>query len=234
MMKLGILKTDDVRPEWVEKFGEYPDMFATLLRQVDPDLKIQVYEVQLGQYPKTIDEVDAYLITGSKASVYEDKDWIHQLAEFVRQLSSARKKMVGICFGHQLIAHALGGKTEKSAKGWGVARHTVALTDNAGHLAEVGTPFSILVSHQDQVTAPAVGAQILASSEFCPMAMCQLDDYMLSFQGHPEFTPDYSQALLDLRRETYGKELYKEGVKSLNLPIDQQLVAGWIMDFIRS
>ncbi len=232
-LTLGILKTDDVRPEWVDEYGEYPDMFTKLLQDVDPALKVKVYEVQRGEYPEDIDEVDGYLMTGSKSSVYEDKDWIHQLAEFVRLLDKANKKLVGICFGHQMIAHALGGKTEKSDKGWGVARHTAKLTNQAGAYAETGTPFSILVSHQDQVVEPARGAKVLASSEFCPVAMCQLGQHMLSFQGHPEFMPGYSQELLDLRRDIYGEDLYQQGVESLSQPLDQAMVAGWIMDFLR-
>lgn len=231
-MKLGILKTDDVRPNWVDEFGEYPDMFANLLRDVEPGLEVKIYEVQRGEYPADLDEVDAYLMTGSKASVYDDEKWIHRLADFVRELKTANKKLVGICFGHQMIAHALGGKTVKSDKGWGVARHTVELTDKAAGYSAAGTPFSILVSHQDQVTTPATGAEILARSDFCPVAMCQLGKHMLSFQGHPEFMPAYSQQLLDLRRDIYGETLYQQGVESLSQPLDQRLVAGWIMDFL--
>jgi GMP synthase-like glutamine amidotransferase len=124
LVKIGILKTDAVRPEWVPEFGEYPDMFIALLGELDPTLEFSVYDVEQGEYPADIDEVDAYLITGSKSSVYEDKPWIARLIDFVRELHRRGKKLVGICFGHQLVAQALGGKTEKSAKGWGVGRHT--------------------------------------------------------------------------------------------------------------
>ena len=232
-MKLGILKTDDVRPEWVVEHGEYADMFVALLHQVDPTLEFAVFDVQRDEYPDDLDSVDAYLITGSKASVYDDIPWINTLAEFVRKLRQRRKKLIGICFGHQMIAQALGGSTEKSAKGWGVARHTVTLTEQAQRFASAGTSFSILVSHQDQVVVPAEGAAVLAGSDFCPIAMCQLDEHILSFQGHPEFLPAYSQRLLDLRRDIYGEALYQQGLASLALPLDQRLVAGWIVDFIR-
>ena len=97
-MKLGILKTDTVRPEWVPEFGEYPDMFVDLLGQADPDLQFQVYDVENGEYPADIDEVDAYLITGSKSSVYDDKPWIGELMDFVRQLDQRRKKTGGDLF----------------------------------------------------------------------------------------------------------------------------------------
>ena len=119
-MKLGILKTDAVRPEWVPEFGEYPDMFVALLEQADPSLEFVVYDVEEGQYPDDIEEVDAYLITGSKSSVYDDKPWIARLMDFVQELDRRRKKLVGICFGHQLVAQALGGEAAKSPKGWGV------------------------------------------------------------------------------------------------------------------
>ena len=112
-MKLGILKTDAVRPEWVPEFGEYPDMFIGLLRLADPALEFRVYDVEEGVYPEDIDEVDAYLITGSKSSVYDDQPWIATLMEFVRELDRRRKKLVGICFGHQLVAQALGDLCEE-------------------------------------------------------------------------------------------------------------------------
>ena len=123
-MKLGILKTDAVRPEWVPEFGEYPDMFVALLGQLDPALEFVVYDVEQGEFPDDIDEVDAYLITGSKSSVYDDKPWIAALMDFVRELDRRHKKIVGICFGHELVAQALGGKTEKSSKGWREGLHT--------------------------------------------------------------------------------------------------------------
>ena len=99
-MRIGILKTDAVREDLVDEFGEYPDMFAALLGAADASLEFAVYDVEQGEYPTEIDEVDAYLITGSKSSVYEDKLWIHSLADFVRQLHQRRKPLVGICFGH--------------------------------------------------------------------------------------------------------------------------------------
>jgi GMP synthase-like glutamine amidotransferase len=99
-------------------------MFMALLGKLDPALEFVVYDVEGGQYPADVDEVDAYLITGSKSSVYEDKPWIHRLIEFVQELHRRDKKLVGICFGHQLVAQALGGRTGKSPKGWGVGLHS--------------------------------------------------------------------------------------------------------------
>lgn len=231
-MKIGILKTDSVRAGLVEEFGEYPDMFIALLLRVDADLEFVIYDVQTNEYPRDIDEVDAYLITGSKAGVYDDCQWIRQLQEFVRTLHQARKKLIGICFGHQLIAHTLGGRAAKSGKGWGVGRHSYAFNAQAEAFAPEGSEFSVLVSHQDQVLEPATGATVLAGSDFCPVAMTQLDNHMLTFQGHPEFVPEYARKLLELRRSCIGEERYQHGMSSLHEPLDQRQLARWILDFV--
>lgn len=231
-MKLGILKTDTVRPEWVAEFGEYPDMFIALLRQADAELDYVVYDVQQGEYPADIDEVDAYLITGSKAGVYEDKPWIATLMAFVRELHRRRKKLVGICFGHQLVAQALGGKTEKSPKGWGVGLHTHRFHSTPPWHDQVDLELDILVSHQDQVVEVPENAKVLAGSEFCLNAVCQIDDHILTFQGHPEFVSDYAREIMNHRREMIGEEAYAAGMASLGGNHEGQRVARWIYNFL--
>lgn len=232
-MRIGILKTDDVRPTLVGEFGEYPDMFMALLREVDPGLEFSIYDVQRDHYPESFDAADAYLITGSKAGVYEDIEWIRELSAYVRELQKANKKLVGICFGHQLVAHALGGRVEKSERGWGVGRHSYTLSPQAVRYGEPGSQFSVLASHQDQVLQPAQGARVLASSDFCPIAMTQVEDFALTFQGHPEFCPGYARNLMQIRHACIGEDRYTAGMSSLELPLDRSKVAGWMLDFMR-
>jgi len=232
-MKLGILKTDTVRPQWVPEFGEYPDMFVDLLGQADPDLQFQVYDVENGEYPADIDEVDAYLITGSKSSVYDDKPWIGELMDFVRQLDQRRKKLVGICFGHQLVAQALGGKTEKSSKGWGVGLQYYRFSEAPKWHDKEALEFGILASHQDQVVRNAAGAAVLAGSEFCENAVCQVGNHILTFQGHPEFVAQYSREIMNFRRKMIGEQAYATGMASLAVAPEQQRVARWIVNFLR-
>jgi GMP synthase-like glutamine amidotransferase len=237
-VKLGILKTDTVRPEWVPEFGEYPDMFVALLGRADPTMEFVSYDVEGGEYPVDIDEVDAYLITGSKSSVYDDKPWIPPLIKFVHEIAGRGKKIVGICFGHQLVAQALGGKTEKSDKGWGVGLHTHTFTQTP-HWHDGGSEdLKILVSHQDQVVKNAEGATVLAGSDFCENAVCQIGDQILTFQGHPEFIPEYSREIMEFRRKMFGEEIYHSGVASISG--DQKelqegdRVAKWIAKFLNS
>lgn len=231
-MQLGILKTDTVRPEWAARYGEYPDMFMQLLGEADPRLDFVVYDVEHGEYPEDIDAVDAYLITGSKAGVYEDAPWIAALMDFVRELHERRKKLVGICFGHQLVAQALGGRTEKSSRGWGVGVHTHRFTALPEWHDGGSADFDVLVSHQDQVVDVAPGTRVLAGSDFCENAVTQLGDHILTFQGHPEFVSGYSRELMAARREVIGEAVYRRGIASLDRAHQGARAARWILHFL--
>ena len=111
-MKIGILNADTISPEWGKEYGQYPEMFSKIFWDVDSNIKFKTYEIQSNNFPQNINECDGYLITGSKADAYEDLPWILNLKSFVRTLDHYHKKIIGICFGHQIIAEALGGKVK--------------------------------------------------------------------------------------------------------------------------
>jgi GMP synthase-like glutamine amidotransferase len=232
-MRIGILKTDQVRPEFAAEFGEYPDMFAALLERVDPALGFVTYDVTRDEYPQSIDEVDAYLITGSRYGVYDDEAWIAPLEAFVRRLVEVGKPLIGVCFGHQLVAQALGGSAGKSSRGWGVGVQTWAIGNRPDWMRGGDDHFRLLASHQDQVETLPPGATLLAGSAFCPVAMYQVGDSVLALQGHPEFVKGYSRGLLELRRDRIGEATYAAGVESLQQQTDEVLVARWMLDFLR-
>ncbi len=233
-MKIGILNADAVKAEFAAEFGEYPDMFSRLLVAVDPNTELVTYEVMNGEYPVDIDEVDAYLITGSKLSVYDDVAWISALKDFVRKLHEAKKKLVGICFGHQLVAEALGGKTRQAIQGWCVGVHRAKLTVAAKSYGPTDAEFQLLSNHQDQVEKMAVGAKLLASTAACPIAMTQVGRHILTIQGHPEFDKGYALGLLKMRREILGESVYQTAVDTLQQGTDTSQVARWILDFVAS
>lgn len=234
-MKIGILKTDQVRPEWVKEFGEYPDMFAQLLSRIDPALEFIIYDVQKNEYPQDLDEVDAYLITGSRFSVYDEVAWIKDLGTFVQTLYHARKKIIGICFGHQLVAHFLGGKTAASDKGWGIGIKTMQMTEAGQTFAPTQKTFNLIYSHRDQVIIPPTGSEILAGSDFCPIGMFKIDNHVLTVQGHPEFSEAYGRNLIGSREHLYEAELFDKAMTSLdNDRNDCLVIARWIIDFIRT
>lgn len=130
-MKIGLLECDHVRDEFRHIAGDYRDMFPALFTPVASDWEFVFYDVANGHFPMSIDECDAYLCTGSKASVYDDEPWIHQLKDFVKALYQANKIFIGVCFGHQMLAEALGGKVQKAAVGWCVGVHQFSYRQSA-------------------------------------------------------------------------------------------------------
>lgn len=231
--KIGILNADFVRPELVGTYGDYPYMFTELLKSVDPSIETIAYDVMLDKYPADIDEVDAFLITGSKFSVYDDEEWIHRLGAFVVQLNERKKKLLAICFGHQLVAHFLGGKTAKSDRGWAVGVQHCAVTEDLAGNASSGESLYLLASHQDQVVKVADGAVTIASNEYCPHVMTRLGNHTLTLQWHAEFNKDYFKELLNLRRDILGEDNFQTALDSLSLPIDNQKFARWAIDFCK-
>ena len=151
-MIVGVLQADSVLAQFQEKHGNYPEMFRRTLGRVDPGVEFKDYNVELGEYPSNLDDCDGYVITGSKKSVYDDEPWIQHLSDFVRALHDRRKKMVGICFGHQMVAHVLGGKTEPARQGWGVGIHQYQIITKHDFMRPGADEFGLLASHKDQVT----------------------------------------------------------------------------------
>jgi GMP synthase-like glutamine amidotransferase len=233
MKSFAILKTDSVRPEWAEQFGEYPDMFQTVLKRANPNLQFAVYDVQLGEYPDSQDQHGAYLVTGSKAGVYEDHEWLPPLENFVRDLVQADIPLIGICFGHQLVAQALGGRVGKSDRGWGVGVHRHQWRFKPDWLAMPADDFKVLVSHQDQVQQAPIGLEVLASSDFCPIAALYKRGSVLTFQGHPEFVPEYSKALMVSREDRIGDEALPKALGSLSQGHDGDALASVIVAFLQ-
>lgn len=232
-MHIGILQADSVLPQFQPDFGNYPEMFRDILgRAGGESVRFTIYDVEHGEYPLSLDECDGYVITGSKKSVYDDEPWIHELAEFVRSAHEARKKLVGVCFGHQMVAQALGGKTEPAAGGWGVGIHRSKLVKQPAFLSDDLDAFNLVVSHKDQVTRLPPDAELLATSDFCPNAMFQIGEHILTVQGHPEFVKGYSKALMEFRKDILGNEKFSAGVASLDEPLDRDIVAKWIVNFI--
>ena len=232
-MIIGIVEADQLDEEVLRQFGNYTDRFAELLCTADPRLQFRTYCALSQQYPEDIDACDAYLITGSKFSAYEEVAWIGHLKQFVRDCYAREKKLIGICFGHQLIAHALGGDVRKSEKGWGVGLIRSEITHSSAWLSPELDVFSLLVNHQDQVTRLPRDAALIATNNFCPVSSYQVNQSILTFQGHPEFSPDYLQYLIAKRRQDIGESVYRQAIASLEQPVDHEQVAKWIVNFIR-
>ena len=232
-MIVGILEADTLADDVIERYGRYADSFAQLLSAVDPQLSFRTYHVTEQEYPDDVSSCDAYLVTGSKASCYDDIDWINRLKRFVVDCFERETKLLGICFGHQLIAQALGGAVEKSDKGWGIGLAVSEVTHTPDWLVPHQKQFNLLVSHQDQVIRLPGEASLVATNDFCPIAGYRVNHSVLTFQGHPEFSRDYLHYIMTQRREHIGEQAYEQGLKSLEQNEDNELVARWMVNFIR-
>ncbi|MGI9319402.1 MAG: glutamine amidotransferase-related protein [bacterium] len=231
---IGLLLCDDVPEDGRARFGDYTGMFDRAIKAVDGQINLTPYNTYKGALPKEAGAHDGYLISGSGASVFEDKQWIKELMEFVRQCHAERVKTVGICFGHQLIAHALGGETVRSDNGWGFGIHSARLTENPDWIEAGNARYKLVVIHQDQVVSLPAGFTTIASNDFCPNSMITDHGLMLGIQGHPEFNKEYCAYRAEFRRQTIGEDKYQETIGLLNdNETDSNQVFGWISRFFR-
>ncbi|MDT8879539.1 GMP synthase [Halomonas saccharevitans] len=232
-MVIGLLQCDDVAPELREAHGNYPEMFEALFHRVDPTLEFRVWRCLDGEIPDDLEAVDAWLITGSKFGVNDALPWIAALETFVRKLWVAEKPLIGICFGHQLMAKALGGEVAKNDRGWGVGLSFNRVNQRADWMVPWQPTLDLLVSHQDQVERLPRVARLLGGSDFCPCYLMQLGEHFIGVQGHPEFTKAYSRDLMALRGELIGPHRVRQGEASLSAAVDDTLMVRWILAFVR-
>lgn len=228
VMRLGLLVCDHVRPEFRGISGDYDDMFRRLFAGHE-DVEVVTYDSINGELPADPSECDAWLTTGSRHSVNEDEQWIRDLEEFVRQLAADGVPFIGICFGHQLLAKALGGTVVKSETGWGVGMKVVEVRPDLG----LGDSYRVLTSHQDQVEILPPGGEILGWNEHCPVSMLGVGKSMLGIQGHPEFDVTYSEALMESRRgQLIPEDTVDAGLATLDQSLDTGRLADWILRFV--
>jgi len=233
-MRIGILETGRLPEELADKHGDYPRMFERLLRSADPTLEFAVYHVTEEQLPGAVGECDAWLITGSRHGVYDPLPWIEPLKRFLKAAYEANVPIVGICFGHQILAEALGGRAVKSDKGWGLGVRRYAVHRKPGWMTGVDGEFALNALHQDQVVELPADAEVLAGSEFCPYAVLAYRGNAISIQPHPEFLTGFLRDLIEYRRSSAFSDSDAEaGLASLDTPIHTRQVAEWIVNFLK-
>lgn len=222
-MRIGILQTGHVPDILVDENGDYDQIFATMLG--GHGFTFLPFDVENMVFPNGADDADGWLITGSKHGAYEDHPWIAPLEQLVRDIHAQAIPLIGVCFGHQIIAQALGGTVEKYPGGW-VIGHTQYQSSDG--------PLALNAWHQDQVTKLPDGARVLASNDFCANAIVAYGDTIWTVQPHPEFTTTYLAGLIRERgRGLVPDALLDMAQNKLTTPNDNPDVAAQMADFFK-
>ncbi|MGV9006164.1 MAG: glutamine amidotransferase-related protein [Brevundimonas sp.] len=227
MIRIAILKTGAPPPDLGERYGDYPAMFQDLLGE---GFACRAFDVAAGDWPEAA-AYDGAIITGSAHGVYEADAWIGELLDWIRA-ARGQTRLVGICFGHQAMAQALGGRVEKSDQGWGVGLHTYQVVAREPWMVPPATTVALPASHQDQVVEQPAGARVALRSDFTPFAGLAWGEDAISMQPHPEFTPEFTADLTGGRYDRIGQALVDGALESLKGPNDCARVGGWIRRFL--
>lgn len=234
-MNIGILETGLLNEKLDGQYEPYPVMFAALLDRAGKGLSYQSYSVINGEMPDSVHECDGWLITGSRHGVYENLPWMLDLQAFIREIDAAKVPLVGICFGHQVVAQALGGEVVESDKGWGIGVQSYQIDNVQPWMQQTPDQVHIYAFHQDQIVKLPPQAQVYSSSEFCLYAGLSYGDSIITMQAHPEFEEEYEVALLEMYggnivSEIEAKEAL-EWMRSTGQKADTQMLAEWIAEF---
>jgi GMP synthase-like glutamine amidotransferase len=231
MPNITIVETGVISPKTRARHGSFPQMFERMISEADASASFATVRLIDGEALPDPENLEAILITGSAAGVYDDLDWITLLERFVRVAYETRVPMAGICFGHQLMAQALGGTVRKSEKGWGIGRHVYDVVPGNGVID--GERIAIAASHQDQVIEPPTGATTIFHSAFTPHAgILYANGTAMSVQPHPEFTAAFAHVCCELREGKAPDTLVASAKASLQQPLDHAALGRAIARFL--
>lgn len=222
-MLIGILQTGLAPDMLAPEMGDYPDMFARLLD--GNGFTFRTWRVVEGEFPASVEDADGWLITGSRHGVYEDHAWIAPLESFIRAAYDAHVPLVGICFGHQIVAQAMGGKVERYAGGWAVGAQDYDFD---------GETLTLNAWHRDQVVEKPANATVVATNDFCTNAALVYDNRAFTVQAHPEFRPEFVDGLMQTRgKGLVPDEVMAKAATRLSDPLQDKTIAARIAAFFK-
>ncbi len=231
-MKIGLLNAYAFDHDTEDYRQGYGTMFQQFFAEHFPaDFSLHEYNVTQRYWPNSLHECDGWIIGASQHSVHDKNSWITKLMEFACACHFNRQPLIGIGFGHQVIAHALGGDVNRSPKGWGVGVRDGAVRQHKPWMMPELPRCALGFSHKDQVEMLPGEAMLLAGDRFCLHQMYAIGEHIFAIQGHPEYDQSFMQAWLDENRDNLTEECYKQALASLGQSTDSSVVGGWMQRF---
>lgn len=196
MTRINILLCDTFPGRLPDFIPNYESLFMDLFAAIGEQVTYRIYQTWQGELPQDINTDEVYLVPGSLDSAYSDKPWIVALLKWIERAYALGARLMGVCFGHQAIALALGGTVEPYEGGFGAGVRASQVLDDQMKSYFHNGKMHLLYSHHDQVMNLPPGAVRCATSDFCRNESFRIGHQVVTFQGHPEFTVAYSRHLL--------------------------------------
>ena len=233
-MKIAILLTDVDDSDFGRSFPDDAEKFRRLLQPIRPDWQFVTWPVKDGFFPKSVGDYGGLLITGSPASVHDDRPWIPMLFDLIREAHARRIPMTGFCFGHQAIATALGGKVARNDVGWALGVTLTTFSQYLGWMKPRYDQLRLYCAHNEQVVELPQGAIVLGHDPIAPVSAYAIGEHILCTQHHPEMTPDYMAGLLDHSADLVDPDVLKRARQSAADGAQGSMFAAWIVNFFEA
>lgn len=227
---INILLCDTFPGRLPDDIPSYVSMHERLFENADAEVEFKVFMAMDGELPLEFNHDEIYMIPGCMYSAYDSLPWILGLQEWVRDAVAHGVFLIGICFGHQVIAEALGGTVERYAGGWGTGIRKSSIIDDVMLESFPDAKLRLLYNHHDQVITPPTGAITLATSDFCRYEALRYGHQVFTFQGHPEYTPYYMSYYLNNLASDQDPNVVKRALDTLQTMSHQGTeVARWLI-----
>lgn len=230
MRRIGLFLVGHIDQGSLHVGGDYDQLYQELLGP--HGIEIVTHRCDEGQFPDSVGDLDGWMCSPSRLSVYDDVAWLRTVEEMLREIVRTETPFVGICFGHQLMAQALGGTVRRAEVGWGIGAKDYVIHETRDWMVPPREVIRLAASHQDQVVEVPDAATVWASSDYCPNGGLLVGERAWTLQVHPEFSPALADSLLATRLALFGDEAATAARETITrAALDQSLLARWIAAF---